>query len=85
MVSLVNLAVILKRMKKPPYYDNWLVFVHLLYTVVEKQQYLMSTSSYKFSVKVFYSSHASDSNSVYKITCDEMADSHEVLYDCYIG
>ena len=36
------------------------------FTRVEKQSYLVSTSSYKLSVKAFYSLHVSDSNGVYK-------------------
>ena len=35
-------------------------------TLVEKQPYLVSTSSYKLSVKVLHSSRVSDSIGVYK-------------------
>ena len=31
--------------------ENWLVFLHILYILVEKQTYLMSTSSYQLIVK----------------------------------
>ena len=51
MAPSVKLAVISKVMKRPRFYKNQLVFCHLLYTLVEKQPYLMSLrSSYQLSV-----------------------------------
>ena len=66
MVPSVTLAVISKMGEEASLLGNWLVFLHLLYTSVEKQPYLMSTSSYKLSVKSIYSSCAFDSDGVYK-------------------
>ena len=40
--------------------------LHSSRTTAISPYYLMSTSSYKHSIKVFYSSCVSDSNSVYK-------------------
>ena len=54
----------LKVVKRPVFYKNWLIFLHLLYTLVEKQPNLVSTSSYQLHVKELYCSHASDSNGV---------------------
>ena len=51
MAILVKLDVVSKMVKRPLFYNNQLVFLHLLYTLVEKQPYLMSTSSYKLPVK----------------------------------
>ena len=53
MVPLVNLAVISKSGEKDSFLKNQLVFLHLLYTIVEKELYLMSTISYQLSVKHF--------------------------------
>ena len=53
MVPLVNLAVISKSGEKTLFYKYQLVFLHLLYTIAEKEPYLMSTISYQLSVKNF--------------------------------
>ena len=66
MVPLVTLAVISKMGEEASLLGNWLVFLHLLYTSVEKQPYLMSTSSYELSIQSIYFSCASNSNNVYK-------------------
>ena len=70
MVLLVKLAVISKSGEEASFQ---LVFLHLLYTLAEKQPYLCK--------KHFMS----NSNGVYKITWDKMVDSYEALRDCYIG
>ena len=41
-----NWTSFLEQIKKPLYYENQLVFLHLLYTLVEKQPYLVSSCSY---------------------------------------
>ena len=41
----------LKVVKKPLFYKNQLFLLHLLYALVEKQPYLVSTSPYQLSVK----------------------------------
>ena len=48
MVPLVNLAVISKSGEKDSFLKNQLVFLHLLYTIVEKELYLMSTTPINF-------------------------------------
>ena len=44
MAPLVKLAVVSKSGEDAPFYKNQLVFLHLLYTLVEKQPYLMSST-----------------------------------------
>ena len=51
MAPLVKVTILFKMGKEASLLRNWLVFLHLLYTLVEKPQYLVSTSSYKLSVK----------------------------------
>ena len=66
MAPMVKLTVISKSGEEAFFYKNRLVFLHLLYSLVEKRPYLVSTSSYQLSVKAFYCSHVSDYNVVYK-------------------
>ena len=63
MVTLVKLAAIAISSEQASFLQNQLVFLHLLYILVEKQPYLVSTSSYQHSV---YCSCASNSNGAYK-------------------
>ena len=63
MAPLVKLAIVSKSGEDTPFR---LIFLHLLYTLVEKQPYLVSTTSYQLSVNAFYCSRASDSNDVYR-------------------
>ena len=68
MAPLVKLAVISKQIENPLYWENWLVFLHLLYTVVEKQPYISCLLAPKnFLHKVLYSSCVSIFNGIYKI------------------
>ena len=46
-----NWPLSLKVVKSPLFYKNWLVFLYLLYFLLEKQPYLVSTSFYQLSVK----------------------------------
>ena len=66
MAFLVKLAVISKSGKASSFLQKLVVFLHLLYTLVEKWSYLVSTTSYQFSVTAFCCSYASDSNGVHK-------------------
>ena len=51
MASSVKLAIVSKSDEKASFLQNQLVFLYFLYTLVEKQPYLVSTSSYQVSVK----------------------------------
>ena len=53
MASLIKLVIVSKSSEVASFFRNRLVFLHLLYTLVEKQPYLMSTSSYQLSIKHF--------------------------------
>ena len=48
---LVKLAIVSKSGEEAYFLQNQLVFLHLLYTLVGTQQYIMHTSSYQLSVK----------------------------------
>ena len=53
MTPLAKLAVISEMKGEASLVKNILVFLHLLYIIIEKQPYLVSTSSYQLSVKPF--------------------------------
>ena len=57
MAPLVKLAVVFKSGEEASFLQHWFVFLHPLYTVVEKQPYLVSTSSYQLSVQNIFVSH----------------------------
>ena len=52
MAPLVKLAVVSKSDEEASFLQKSACLLHLLYTLVEKQPYLMSTSFYQLSVKV---------------------------------
>ena len=51
MASLVKLAIVSKSGKEAFFRQKLACLLHLLYTLVEKQPYLVSTSFYQLSVK----------------------------------
>ena len=65
MTSLVKLAVVSKSGKQASFLQN-LACLSSSVHVIEKQPYLVSTSSYQLSVNTFYCSHVSNSNGAYK-------------------
>ena len=66
MASLVKLAVVTKCGEQASFLQNLACLSSSSVHVVEKQPYLVSTSSYQLSVNVFYCSHVSNSNGAYK-------------------
>ena len=67
MAPLVKLAIIPKSGEEASFLQKLACLLHLLYTLVEKQPYLVSTSSYPLYIKAFYCLHVSDSNYKYQV------------------
>ena len=62
MTPLAKLAIISEANGEASLSKNHLVFLHLLYILIEKQPFLVSTSSYQLFKIVFNSSHVSYSD-----------------------
>ena len=66
MALLVKPAVVSKSGEEASFLQNWLVFLHLLYTLVENSHVSCLLAPINFLKKAFYCLRASDSNGVYK-------------------
>ena len=84
MAPLVKLAILFKMGKEASLLEKLACLSYSLYTVVEKQQYLVSTSSYKLSVKKYFTPHVHAIPMVLTKSCEMKWQSYEVLCNCYI-